>query len=519
MLSATSSNNSFDLLHSLFTFVEIISENQNPNMPAISKRLFSIFLLFFICAFLNAQQPQATEIRAVWLTTNWGLDWPSSQKTTDEQKADLRNMLDKLQQANFNTVFFQARIRGDVFYYSSIEPLSPYFTSKGGKRFDPLAFVIEECHRRGLECHAWFVTFPLGSNKYVKNNKQSPVNKQRSLCKLHRGEWYLDPGNPQARQYILTLVDEIVKNYDIDGIHFDYIRYPENDRTFPDSDTYRKYGKKISLEDWRRDNINKLVHDIYKQVKSRKNWVQVSSSPLGRLRSLPTKPFDGWTAYEDVFQDVGHWLKNGIHDAVYPMMYYRDELFFPYLADWHNQSNGRLIVPGIGSYLMTPSEKNWELDVILDQLKHIRQTGGKGEAFFRASTILDNTKGLLDSLKTDFYKYPAKLPPMTWLDSIAPPPPIDLEVFKTEKGLTCIRWQPPTDNENLTYTVYNSFGDNIDLSIPQQIVATNMKQTEIYITAADMEVGVYYTVTTSDRYHNESKPCESAFFVHASYIK
>lgn len=487
----------------------------------MSKRslLFLFIILYSLQIFSQSVSP-SVEVRAVWLATNWNLDWPSPGKTAEQQKQELRDILDKLEEANFNTVFFQARIRGDVFYKSSIEPLSPFINNKYGLSYDPLEFVVEECHIRGLECHAWLVTFPLGSEKQVRaQRKNSIVYKRKDICKLHRGEWYLDPGNPDARKYILSLVDEVVSKYDIDGIQFDYIRYPESDKSFPDNDTYKRYGRKKNLYDWRRDNINTLVSDIYDLVKSRKNWVQVSSSPLGRYRPLPVKPNDGWTAYEDVFQDAGHWLKEGKHDAVYPMMYYKNELFYPFVEDWLKNCNDRIVVPGLGAYMMSPKERNWSTQDILDQIDFIRENNVKGQAFYRTANVLDNTKGILTELESNYYNHPAKLPPMTWLDNTPPSSPVDLEVFKTRNGLTCIRWQPANKDEDLTYTVYTSFTDDIDVNDARCIISTGLRQNQIYLDVSDIDIGIYYSVTASDRYHNESTPCESGFFVHSKLEK
>lgn len=200
-----------------------------------------LFLVFFLLQAIGAVESPKHEIRAVWLTTIYGLDWPKKPATTEAgrkaQQQELCSMLDKLADANFNTVFLQVRLRGDVIYRSSIEPASKTFSGKYGTMpgYDPLAFAIEECHKRGMECHAWFVTFPVGTDKAVKEQgKLSVVKRKPKLCKRHNGEWYLDPGVPETADYILSLVKELVNGYDIDGIQFDYIRYPEQAKTFPD---------------------------------------------------------------------------------------------------------------------------------------------------------------------------------------------------------------------------------------------------------------------------------------------
>lgn len=478
-----------------------------------------LFLLIFSCIHLFTwAQNSATEVRAVWLTTNWELDWTSKKLPVEKQKEQVRAMLDELAQTNINTVLFQARLRGDVFYKSSIEPWSQHYTwsENISREDDPLSFMIRECHKRGIECHAWFVTFPLGTRKQVAKQPQSIANKRPNICKTHNGEWYLDPGNPDAQTYILSLVNELVKGYDIDGIHFDYIRYPENANKFPDNDTFKKYGRGQSLQTWRRENINNLVSNIYDLVKSQKKWVQVSSSPIGKYKSIA--PDNGWTAYTSVHQDAAHWMEAGKHDALYPMMYYRGESFGTYLSDWMKHANGRIIAPGIGVYRLLPDEGDWNNSDIEKQISETQKQGASGQALYRVKNVLNNTKNVHSMIKTH-YKYPAKLPALTWLNKTAPNSPTNLEVFKTNDGLTCIRWQPANESEDVTYTVYTSTKDDIDLNDPKTIIATGIRQREILLKIEDLDMGLYYTVTASNRFHNESPSTLSAFFVHSNLIK
>ncbi|NDW18500.1 hypothetical protein D0T53_06175 [Dysgonomonas sp. 216] len=478
------------------------------------------FLFIFFCfiahskAILIAQNP-TVEVRAVWLSTMWGLDWPTQNISSEKQKEELCSILDRLKASNFNTVFFQARLRGDTFYFSDIEPFSRY----ANQNFDPLAFAIEECHRRGLECHAWFVTYPLGNKKHVSSlGLKSVVKKKPEICKLYNGEWYLDPGNPETRQYILSLVDEIVKKYDIDGIHFDYIRYPEKANRFPDSDNYKRYGKGLTIEDWRRNNISILVSEVYDSVKKNKPWVQVSSSPIGLYKNLESGG-GVWTAYSSVFQDAGFWLKNGKHDAIYPMMYYKDNLFYPYLEDWLKNSNGRIVAPGLGAYRLLPAEQNWTSKDITDQIDFSRKVQSSGQAFFRTANVVDNLKGLGTSLSEKYYKHPAKLPAMRWLNNSAPNSPVNLQVYSPQKGKLILSWLPSDSTIEQNYTVYYSDSEDIDINDPRNILVTGIRSNQITLNIQHGEYGLYYTVTASDRYHNESVICPSAFFSHADYLK
>ncbi|WP_108822930.1 glycoside hydrolase family 10 protein [Dysgonomonas sp. Marseille-P4361] len=472
-------------------------------------------ILLFFSLQIYAQAP-AIEVRAAWLTTNWGLDWPTQGTSVDSQKKELQKILDQLQAEKFNVVLFQARAQGSVFYRSKIEPLSPFFNHSNN--FDPLAFAIEECHKRGMECHAWIVTYTMekAKVKYTgkgKRRRAQIVDKKPDYYKEMNGTWYLDPGRPETQSLIKMLVKEIVSNYDVDGIHFDYIRYPSNTKKFPDEDTFKKYGNGMSLYDWRRNNINTLVSDIYDEVKSIKKWVQVSSSPLGRYRVLPEiAPNDGWTAYETVFQDVGHWMNNGKHDLTFPMMYHREKYFFPYLDDWIKNSNGRIVVPGLGIYQM--DEQSWPLEDIIKQMQYTRSKNITGQAYFRTQNVLSNLKGIKDSINS-FYPTPAKLPPLTWLNDTAPNSPIDLRLYRSKGDTLNIEWEAPDDTSDYTYTIYVSFTEEIDTNDPKNILVTGLRTKSYSFPINSGEFGVYYFVTASNRFHNESIACFPGFFVHS----
>jgi uncharacterized lipoprotein YddW (UPF0748 family) len=478
--------------------------------------LLLILLFCFTQEILSTEQP-ATEVRAVWLTTNYGLDWPHSRISQDEQKKELITILDELKKININTVIFQARARGEVFYNSRIEPMSSLVKKDmGASHFDPLAFAINECHKRGMECHAWIVTYPLGNDKHVKSLGFSSVTKKDpTLTKKFKGEWFLDPGNPRTDDYLLSIVEEIVTQYDVDGIHFDYIRYPDNRGQFPDDGMYRLYGKGQSRADWRRDNITRFVKKAYERVKQHKPWVQVSSSPLGRYRTL-NNIGHGWTAFETVFQDAGKWIQNGYHDAIYPMMYYKDQLFYPYVDDWLKYGNGRFIVPGLGAYQMI--ELGWSSQDIINQLDYSRGKDTAGQAFFRTENLLSNTKGILDELR-ERYLYPAKLPAMTWLSDTIPSKPLNLTAEKLENGVFQLTWEVEKIDERVTYNVYRSASEEIRTDLAENLLAIGLREPVVHFIIPDDDRAYYYFITVSDSYHNESEVSVPAFFYHSEIVK
>ena len=474
------------------------------------------FLLILLSTFLIIAKAEAQpkhEIRATWLTTLGGMDWPRNKATNAssilKQQQELCAILDQLKEANFNTVMLQTRLRGDLIYPSQIETFPEALTGRTGRNpgYDPLAFAIEECHKRGMELHAWIVTIPAGNNRQVKLlSKHSIVRKNRKICKQHQGAWYLDPGHPETADYLASIVREIVTRYDVDGIHFDYIRYPENARRFPDRDTHRKYGKGKDLKQWRRDNITAIARRLYNEVKQAKPWVKVSSSPVGKFKDTSRYSSLGWNAYETVYQDAQGWLKEGIHDALFPMMYFKDNHFYPFALDWKENDNGRWVVPGLGIYFLSPRERDWPLDEVSRQLFFTRQTGLAGHAFFRNRFLLDNVKGIFDELKHEFYTAPALVPPMTWQDSIAPTAPASPVYEASEGGSIKLSWSASKDNDDLpvVYHLYASSTYPVDTENTNHLFATSLRDTTLTVKASEGKR--YYAVTASDRYGNESAP-------------
>ena len=472
------------------------------------------FLLIFISLLFitikTAAQPKH-EIRATWITTLGGMDWPRNKATNANgirrQQQELRDILDQLKEANFNTVMLQTRLRGDLIYPSAFETFPEALTGKTGRNpgYDPLAFAIEECHKRGMELHAWIVTIPIGNHRQIKLlDKYSVVRKNRKICKQYQGSWYLDPGHPGTADYLAGIVREIVSRYDVDGVHFDYIRYPENARRFPDKDTHRKYGKGKDLKQWRRENITAIARRLHAEVKQLKPWVKVSSSPVGKFKDTNRYSSLGWNAYETVYQDAQGWLKEGIHDALFPMMYFKDNHFYPFALDWKENDHGRWVVPGLGIYFLSPSEQDWPIDEISRQLHFTRQADLAGHAYFRNRFLLDNVKGIFDELKNDFYTTPALVPPMTWQDSIAPTIPTSPVYETLEDGSIKLSWAPSKDNHDLpvVYHLYTSDTYPVDTENANHLFATFLRNTTLSIKASEGKR--YYAVTASDRYGNES---------------
>ena len=462
--------------------------------------------------FLSAPPAPKHEIRAVWVTTLNGLDWPKTKATDAEgrkkQKEELCLLLDQLQKCRINTVVLQTRIRGSVIYPSDIEPWDICLTGQFDRDpgYDPLAFAIEETHRRGMELHAWMVTVPAFKIANAqKMGKRSLLKTHPDLLRKHGEQYYLDPGLPGSADYLTALCKEIVSNYDIDGIHFDYIRYPEYAESFSDATSYRKHGKGKDKRAWRRGNVTRMVREAYNAVKELKPWVRISCSPVGKYNDLSRYSARGWSAYGTVYQDAQGWLREGIMDMLLPMMYFQGDHFFPFAVDWQENSSGHPVAPGLGIYFLSPKEKNWGLGVIQRELCYLRQMGLNGQAYFRSKFLTDNTKGIYDYLQKDFYPYPALLPPMTWQNATAPEKP-RLEKRERRGGVNeYLEWEK---QEDCRYVIYASKKFPIDISNPANIVKVTYDNNYTYSLLGAYYHDYHLAVTALDRYGNESQPLE-----------
>ncbi len=448
---------------------------------------------------IDSQFPKH-EVRAVWLTTISGLDWPKKQVRSaadiEKQKKELTSILDNLKRANINTVLFQTRIRGSVVYPSAIEPWDICLTGTSGKNpgYDPLRFAVEECHKRGMEAHAWIVCIPVG--KWNSPACKALRRKYPSMISRDKEEGYINPANTQAATYISGICTEIVKNYDVDGIQLDYIRYPE---------TIKVKEPKAKA----RENITRIVRSVYADVKSIKPWVKISCSPIGKLKDLSRYSSRGWNAFNRGYQDVEGWMEEGIMDQVYPMMYFKGNNFHPFAIDWKERSNGRTIVGGLGTYQLAPSQANWDMAEVQRQLHTLRAIGA-GHAHFRSRFLTDDTKGIYRYTSDAFNPYPALVPPMTWQCSETPVTPSHLKAETGDK-CTSLTWSYDKNirEEQIKYNVYASADWPVDTENPKNIISTGLDKPQITLPFGNDDRSMYYAVTAVNRYGIESKPCQS----------
>ncbi len=459
---------------------------------------YILLLLFFLLTLYSPilAQPKH-EVRAVWLTTIGGIDWPhsyaQSARSIERQKDELRQTLDRLQQAGINTVLLQTRIRGTVIYPSVYEPWDGCLSGQPGRSpgYDALAFAIEECHRRGMELHAWVVTIPVG--KWTAKGCANLRKRYPSLIKKIGADGYMNPESPQTARYLADICGEITDHYDIDGIHLDYIRYPET------------WTLKVSRQRGR-DYITSIVESISRRVKTAKPWVKMSCSPIGKHDDLTRYWSHGWNAYTTVCQDAQGWLRSGLMDELFPMMYFRGNNFYPFAIDWAEESAGRIVAPGLGIYFMSPREKDWPLSDITREMEVLR-ANGMGQAFFRSKFFTDDTKGIYRFSKDRFYQYPALVPPMTWEGERDVKSPENLSIKPNGKNATQISWSHTDDKGDgmLYYNVYAARECPVDVSDARNLILPRTPLTSITV---PHDASRHYAVTAMDRYGNESAPLQ-----------
>ena len=476
-------------------------------------RVFHLFqykarLLFFILAMIGTDAKGANsdsflffsapkyETRATWLTTLGGLDWPQTYSQTPasrkKQQQELCVLLDKLKEAGINTILLQTRVRASTIYPSVYESWDKCLTGVAGKspQYDVLKYAIEECHKRGMELHAWVVAIPAG--KWNQKGCADLRKKHPQMVKRIGDEGFLNPEYKGTADYLTGNCQEIVRNYDVDGIHLDYIRYPES---WPN----KKMGDK------ERAHITRIVSHIHTGIKREKPWVKLSCAPIGKHNDLSRYSSKGWNSYSRVAQDAQMWMKAGIMDNVYPMLYFRDNDFYPFLLDWLEQCGDNSVVAGLAAYMLSPQEKNWPLESIVRQLQTCRRRHA-GYAFFRARHFINNTKGLYSFTKNHLNYSLALTPPMNHRIASKPQPPQCVRLERTIDS-DYLSWQTETGHNGDDYTLYNIYASpqgHVNTDDAHTLIAMRVRENHIHICQRQGKLPMNYAITAMDRYGNES---------------
>jgi uncharacterized lipoprotein YddW (UPF0748 family) len=492
--------------------------------------LFPFVGFFIISLLLMAQtgrgQPEPKrEFRGAWIATVENVDWPSRPGfNSGQQQQEFIRLLDTLQAAGINAVLVQIRPAADAFYNSRYEPWSSWLSGKQGlppvPYYDPLAFMIGEAHKRGMEFHAWFNPYRAVAN--IHGSVLSPVH----ISKIHP-DWfinygdkkYFNPGLPQNWAWLVKIVSDVVRRYDIDAVHFDDYFYPYRiaGKQFPDYNTWKISGAGRSLEDWRRHNIDTMIRMVGSAIKEIKPWVKFGISPFGVWRNLERDPegsdtHGGQTDYDDLYADVVLWLKNGWIDYVAPQLYWefgnRSASYEVLLDWWARHCYGRALYIGHAIYRIGAGFAWRNPDQLGRQIRAARTyTEVGGSVFYSAKYFLSDPLGFTDTLKRNYYRFPALVPPMPWIDSVAPPPPLITRYTIDSAGVTLTWIEPDTASRTAAFVIYrSSASDPAMTGDPSNILAILTEPTPHVFTDRSYHPGdsAVYVITALDRLHNES---------------
>ena len=443
----------------------------------MNRRWWLLMVVFALTSCASVSPPQPTnsnqvspaprEFRALWIATVANIDWPSKRGlSADQQREEMRRIVATARRLKLNALVLQVRPSADAIYPSKLEPWTEYLSGTQGvataANFDPLAEWIQLAHSEGLELHAWFNPYRARHNTATSAPAANHVSKSLPhAVKAYGNMQWLDPGEPDAARHTLAVIADVVRRYDIDGVHLDDYFYPypipappepvakptiaakaapttplappvetRPDLNFPDEPSWQRYknvGGKMVRADWRRDNVNRLVRTLYREVHAEKPWVKVGISPFG-LPKPDRRPegITGFSQYDKLFADVEHWFEQGWLDYLAPQLYWpiaQEAQAFPvllrYWASMNKQS--RHLWPGLFTSRIEESDKSWLPDEIVRQIALLRsQSGATGHIHFSAAAIMQNRRGIADALAASVYVNEARIPDTPWLASRPP---------------------------------------------------------------------------------------------------
>ena len=490
------------------------------------KLVASIFFCLYFIETANAQPEY--EFRGVWVATVSNIDWPSEKYLSpDSQRAEFTRLLDMHQRNGMNAIIAQVRPATDAFYPSQYEPWSEWLTGTQGKPpipyYDPLQFMITETHKRGMEFHAWMnpyrAEFSVG---------KSPLS-QTHITKLHP-DWFLpygtvklfDPGNKEVQQFVAEVIRDVVSRYDIDAIHLDDYFYPYRiaGKEFPDSASFTKYGNGLNKDDWRRSNVDSIIVKLSRTIKEENKFCKFGVSPFGVWRNIDKDPEGsntraGQTNYDDLYADILLWLKNKWIDYVAPQLYwefsYRNAPFGTLSEWWANHAYGRHLYIGHGIYRALEGQSAaWRSpNELPNQIKKIREYPEiNGSIYYSSKWFARNPNGWNDTLQNNYYKYPAIVPPMPWIDSIKPEPPVfsSAEVVQQDSSKIDLHFSVKNYSSRIKQYAVGVFNKQYELAgIPVYNLLPAGKDLYLTIFKKNVPADFYIAISAVSKTNNVSK--------------
>lgn len=499
------------------------------NFSSLLKRSALAAVLLAIAA-LPMSSGVKREVRSVWMATVWALDWPSSTSSTTAQKNEMVKYLDVLQKNNFNAVYFQVRTMSDAFYKSSYEPWSSYLTGTRGKDpgWDPLAFVVEECHKRGMECHAWVNPYRFSTGSNWSTAQDQALKSAGMLLAYTKSDGktttILNPGLESVRKRIVDVCKEIISNYDVDGLVFDDYFYPEGipvTSSAGDYDLWQKSGASMTFGDWRRNNVNQMVADVYRMVQQQKPYVRFGISPAGAActsaavaakHGIDRCPVASDWQYDGIFSDPVAWLEAGTIDYISPQLYWKTNHktnpFGPMTKWWSYVAKhfGRHHYASHSISFLNSSNTTSDWEEIGKQVQFSRdytENEAPGAVFYSAAYVTGKKQsGFGEWLQVNKFQNKALTPAIDWKKS-------DLEkvqVSALSKRATVLSWAGVDNVRYSVYAVPESVNvETLDSNIPAEyLLGVSYKTT--YTMPDDKKSGYNYAVCVLDRYGNEYEP-------------
>lgn len=499
------------------------------NFSSLLKRSALAAVLLAIAA-LPMSSGVKREVRSVWMATVWALDWPSSTSSTTAQKNEMVKYLDVLQKNNFNAVYFQVRTMSDAFYKSSYEPWSSYLTGTRGKDpgWDPLAFVVEECHKRGMECHAWVNPYRFSTGSNWSTAQDQALKSAGMLLAYTKSDGktttILNPGLESVRKRIVDVCKEIISNYDVDGLVFDDYFYPEGipvTSSAGDYDLWQESGASMTFGDWRRNNVNQMVADVYKMVQHQKPYVRFGISPAGAActsaavaakHGIDRCPVASDWQYDGIFSDPVAWLEAGTIDYISPQLYWKTNHktnpFGPMTKWWSYVAKhfGRHHYASHSISFLNSSNTTSDWEEIGKQVQFSRdytENEAPGAVFYSAAYVTGKKQsGFGEWLQVNKFQNKALTPAIDWKKS-------DLEkvqVSALSKRATVLSWAGVDNVRYSVYAVPESVNvETLDSNIPAEyLLGVSYKTT--YTMPDDKKSGYNYAVCVLDRYGNEYEP-------------
>lgn len=490
-----------------------------------ARPLSILLLLIAACTFQSQAQPSPKrEFRGAWVNVIYQSQYQNM--TPGQMKRYFTQMLEGFKADGINALIFQVRPAADAIYYSPIEPWSRFFSGEQGippaEYFDPMEYLIEECHDRDMEFHAWLNPYRVTTTATETLHSSHIYHKHPEWFVRYDGKLYFDPGIPGSRQHICRVVQDIVRRYDVDAIHMDdyFYPYPVAGKAFPDEESFAVYGRDFTLQqknDWRRNNVNLLIKEIRETIILEKPWVRFGISPFGIYRNKKDTPDGsgsdtrGLQNYSDLYADVKLWVEKGWIDYNLPQVYWNignPPADYGILIDWWSKNNkgAHLYIGQDVSRTMKAPAKERQLQRKMDLSRKTPHVDGN--CFWPGYTLMQNEAGIRDSLRNHYHRYPALIPAYTHLHNNQPK-----EVNKLKAEWTIIgymlHWEPKGEREgpeDAHYYVVYRFEDHerVDLNKASHIVEITHKNWSM-LPFVDGSRRYKYVVTAVDRFHNESK--------------